>query len=64
MRASQAHAAMSGNDFVRPDDVKATASAVLAHRVLPRAEARARGETTNDLIQKVIETVRTPVPVS
>lgn len=64
MRASQAHAAMTGHDFVRPDDVKATAVPVLAHRVLPRAEARARGETTNDLIQKVIETVRTPVPVS
>ena len=64
MRAAQAHAAMSGHDFVRPDDVKATAVPVLAHRVLPRAEARARGETTNDLIQKVVETVRTPVPVS
>lgn len=64
MRASQAHAAMNGNDFVRPDDVKATATSVLAHRVLPRAEARARGETTDDLIKRVIETVRTPVPVS
>jgi len=64
MRAAQAHAAISGYEFVRPDDVKETAAVVLAHRVLPRAEARARGETTNDLIQKVIETVRTPVPVS
>ncbi len=64
MRAAQAHAAMSGHDFVRPDDVKASAGPVLAHRVLPRAEARARGETTDDLIQKVVETVRTPVPVS
>jgi MoxR-like ATPase len=64
MRASQAHAAISGYDFVRPDDVKKIAAPVLAHRVLPRAESRARGETTNDLIQKVIETVRTPVPVS
>ncbi len=64
MRAAQANAAISGNDFVRPDDVKATAVAVLAHRVLPRAESRARGETTGDLINKVIETVRAPVPVS
>jgi MoxR-like ATPase len=64
MRAAQAHAAMAGMDFVRPDDVKETAAVVLSHRVLPRAEARARGETTNDLIAKTIETVRTPVPVS
>ena len=64
MRAAQAQAAMGGEEFVRPDDVKAVAAAVLAHRVLPRAEARARGETTEDLIRKVIETVRTPVPVS
>lgn len=64
MRASQARAAMTGHDFVRPDDVKAVAAPVLAHRIMPRAEARARGETTNDLIARVIETVRTPVPVS
>ena len=64
MRAAQAHAAMTGHDFARPDDVKATASSVLAHRVLPRAEARARGDSNSDLIRKVIETVRTPVPVS
>ncbi len=64
MRASQASAAMSGHDFVRPDDVKAVAPLVLSHRVLPRAEARARGETTNDLICRIVETVRAPVPVS
>jgi MoxR-like ATPase len=64
MRAAQANAAMTGNDYVRPDDVKAVAGSVLAHRVLPRAESRARGETTEGLIAKVVETVRTPVPVS
>ncbi len=64
MRAAQAHAAMNGSEFVRPDDVKATAPSVIAHRVMPRAEARARGESANDIIRKVIETVRTPVPVS
>jgi len=64
MRAAQAKAAMSGSEFVRPDDVKAVAPLVLSHRVLPRAEARARGETTNDLIRRTIETVRAPVPVS
>ena len=64
MRAGQAQAAMNGSEFVRPDDIKATAELVLAHRVLPRAEARARGETAEDLIRKVVETVRAPVPVS
>jgi MoxR-like ATPase len=60
MRAAQAHAAMAGEEFVRPDDVKALASAVLAHRVIPRAELRAKGQTTESLIERLVETV--PVP--
>ncbi len=63
MRAAQAQAAMSGSEFVRPDDVKAIASAVLAHRVLPRAELRAKGETTADLIERLLDQVPAPVPV-
>ena len=34
MRASQAHAAMDGRDYVLPDDVKAVAVDVLAHRII------------------------------
>ena len=41
-RAAQAYAAMDGRPFVRPDDIKAMAVPVLAHRVILRPEAHIR----------------------
>ena len=39
LRASRAWAALDGRDYVIPDDVQALAGPVLAHRLLPTAEA-------------------------
>lgn len=64
MRAAQAHAAMAGHEFVRPDDVKAMAAAVLGHRVMPRAELRAKGQTTEQVVERLLDQVTAPVPVS
>ncbi len=64
MRAAQAKAASLGFEFVRPDDVKAVAASVLAHRVIPRAELRMRGGGSEEAIEKILETVIAPVPVS
>ena len=64
MRAAQACAALSGNDFVKPDDVQKVAVAVLAHRVLPRAEVRARGGSVEAAVAKIVEAVPAPVPVA
>ena len=64
MRAAQACAAMSGVDYVRPDDVKKVAVAVLAHRVLPRAEVRARGGSVETAVARLVEEVPAPVPVA
>ncbi len=63
MRAAQANAALAGHEFVRPDDVKAMASAVLAHRVIARAELRAKGDTTASVIDRILDAVAAPVPV-
>ncbi len=62
MRAAQAHAAMAGARFVRPDDVKAVAPVILAHRVLPRADLRARGATADEVVARILESVPAPVP--
>lgn len=59
MRASQAHAAMRGQTFVEPDDVKAVAAAVLSHRLIPRADIR-RKEDVETVIRELIRSV--PVP--
>lgn len=64
MRAAQAVAAMDGIDYVRPDDVKAVAPSVLAHRVIPRAELKTHGSSTNQVIERIISAVAAPVPVS
>lgn len=62
MRGAQAHAAMNGYAFVRPDDVKAVAPASLAHRVLTRAELRSRGGSAEDVVERILQGIVAPVP--
>jgi MoxR-like ATPase len=59
-RGGQALAAMQGRDFVLPDDVKALAEPVLAHRVMINPAARMKMLTPRQLIAEVLE--RTPLP--
>ncbi len=60
-RGAQAYALIQGRGFVTPDDVKYLAPAVLAHRIMPSAEARLRGRTAERLITEIAGVV--PVPV-
>ncbi len=62
-RAAQAMAAISGHEFVLPDDVKSVAAAVLAHRVMPRSDLRLRGGGAEEVIEDVLEGVPAPIPV-
>ncbi|MFQ3678510.1 MAG: MoxR family ATPase [Fimbriimonadaceae bacterium] len=62
MRAAQALAAISGASFVRPDDVKHVAPYILSHRVLPRADLRARGSTAEQIVRQILDTVPAPIP--
>jgi len=59
--AAQALAAIQGRGYVIPDDVKALAVPVLAHRLIVKTEARLRGITEEDMIQEIVSTV--PVPI-
>ena len=47
-------------DFVLPDDVKAMASAALAHRLLLKPELWVRGIQAEHVIRDILE--RTPIP--
>ncbi len=60
MLAGQARAGLEGSAFVTPDHIKAVAPLVLGHRVIVRAEARARGATGPSIIQQIMGTVATP----
>jgi MoxR-like ATPase len=64
MRAAQARAAMAGAESVRPDDVKEVAPYILGHRVMPRAEFRAKGIDSAEVIKQVASTVSAPLPVA
>jgi MoxR-like ATPase len=52
-RASQARAALHGRDHVLPDDVKALAVAVLAHRIIVSAAARLRDVSSDRIVQEI-----------
>ncbi len=62
MRASQARAMLQGRDYVTPDDVKALASAVLAHRLIMNPEARMRNGTPQAVVAHILTEL--PVPGS
>jgi MoxR-like ATPase len=61
LSASRAHAALDGRDFVTPDDVKLMARPVLEHRLIVRPEFEIEGQTGNDVIRKLLETIAVPV---
>jgi MoxR-like ATPase len=59
-QAGRAHAFLRGRAFVTPEDVKAIAPDVLRHRVLTTYEAEAEEVTSDDIVQRVLDTVRAP----
>jgi MoxR-like ATPase len=60
LRASRAFAALSGRDYVSPDDVASLAVSVLAHRVLPSTDAQLARHTVNDIIAQAVASVHIP----
>jgi len=58
--ASRANAAISGRDFVTPDDVKAMALPVLGHRLIMRPEFEIEGLTVSEVIDQVLQQVAVP----
>ncbi|WP_166965011.1 AAA family ATPase [Yeosuana marina] len=60
LKASKAFAAMSGRDFVTPEDIKRAAIPVLHHRVIVTPEREMEGITSKQVITQIIETVEIP----
>jgi MoxR-like ATPase len=57
VRAAKAWAAMSGRDYVVPDDVHELAPSVLAHRLLPTVEAAMNGRGPGEILAGILESV-------
>ncbi|WP_372448962.1 AAA family ATPase [Qaidamihabitans albus] len=60
VRAARAQAALSGREFVVPDDLHAVAVPVLAHRLVLTTEAHAARRSATDVIRGILH--RVPVP--
>ncbi len=60
LRASRALAALEGRDYVLPDDVQTMAAPVLAHRLLPTAEAQVARRSTESVVADLV--ARLPLP--
>ncbi len=61
LRASRTYAASEGRDFVIPDDVKALATVVLAHRLLVAPETEMSGRSAVDVIDDLVGSVAVPI---
>ncbi len=61
LRVAKARAFAEGRDYVAPNDIKAVAPAVLAHRLIIAPEARSSGLDAVGIVEDVVD--RTPVPV-
>ena len=59
-RTGQAYAVMQGRDYVLPDDIKALAEGVLAHRVMVNPSARLKQVTPKRVIGDLLQ--RLPIP--
>jgi MoxR-like ATPase len=60
VRTARAAAALDGRPFVVPDDVQTLAPLVLAHRLIPTAEAQLNRRTTSDVVSELVR--RVPLP--
>ena len=60
LKLARANAAMSGRDYIIPDDVKAICSEALSHRMIPKAASWVRGYDATSIIDEIVR--RVPVP--
>jgi MoxR-like ATPase len=61
LRTARAVAALDGRDYVLPDDLQALAVPVLAHRIIPTAEAQLGRRTTDAIVAELVH--RLPLPL-
>lgn len=60
MKASKAHALLQGRSYVTPHDVKSLAPDVLRHRVVLSYEAEAENISSDDVIDRILDSVLVP----
>jgi len=51
---------MKKRGFVKPEDVRESAFEILRHRIILTYEAEAEGITTDIIIRKILDKIKTP----
>lgn len=60
LNGAKAIAAISGRDFVTPEDIVFVAPAVLRHRIVLSPEKEMEGATTDDVIKQIVQSIEIP----
>jgi MoxR-like ATPase len=60
IRTAKAVAALESRDYVLPDDIQTLAVPVLAHRIIPTADAQLNRRTTDAIVSEIVH--RLPLP--
>lgn len=60
LRLSKAVAALSGRDFVTPDDIQQVSYPVLNHRIILTPEREMEGIGSQDVIQEIVRSIEIP----
>ncbi|WBW97188.1 AAA family ATPase [Oceanirhabdus sp. W0125-5] len=61
MKASQAHAAVNGRDYVIPEDVKDMAVGVLSHRIILKNDIGIGMNAAEEIIQEILDSIEAPL---
>jgi MoxR-like ATPase len=64
LAASRARAAANGRSYCAPDDVKAMASSVLSHRIMPSATSSEDGIGPDNATREIVQDILRSVPVT
>ncbi|MFX1318533.1 MAG: AAA family ATPase [Promethearchaeota archaeon] len=57
---SKVHAALSGRDYVTPDDIKMLALQALNHRLILKPEAELEGTSVQSVVNRILKQISTP----
>ena len=58
--SARAYAALSGRDFVTPDDIKFMALPVLEHRLILRPEFEIEGLSVPEVVAQILQQIAVP----
>lgn len=60
LRSSKALAALSGRNFVTPDDIRIVSNPVMNHRIILTGEKEMEGITVDDIILEITQSIEVP----